>query len=130
MDTSPSQQVRKYAFGFHDRIKYPYRVKPGLSLKTVEEISYQKNEPEWMKEFRARALDFFKQRPLPNWGAPLSTINFDKITYYVKPTEGVGKKWAEVPETIKNTFDRLGIPEAEKKYLAGVKTQYESEVVY
>jgi len=89
-----------------------------------------KNEPQWMLEFRLKALDHFYKRPMPQWGADLNDIDFDDITYYVKPSEKQGKTWDEVPEEIKKTFDKLGIPEAEQKYLAGVSAQYESEVVY
>jgi len=90
-----------------------------------------KNEPDWMRKFRLRSLDAYERRPMPNWGgAALHDIDFDNIFYYLKPSEGQSKSWADVPSEIKNTFDRLGIPEAEKKFLAGVGAQYESEVVY
>ncbi|HLG51080.1 MAG TPA: Fe-S cluster assembly protein SufB, partial [Chloroflexota bacterium] len=89
-----------------------------------------KGEPAWMREFRLKALDYFLSRPLPRWGGDLSNIDFDDIYYYIRPTEGQGRSWDEVPEYIKRTFDRLGIPEAERKFLAGVSAQYESEVIY
>src|SRR5690625_4410620 len=89
-----------------------------------------KNEPEWMLEERIKALESFYSKPMPMWGGDLSELDFDEIIYYVKPSEEQGRTWDEVPEEIKRTFDRLGIPEAEQKYLAGVSAQYESEVVY
>jgi Fe-S cluster assembly protein SufB len=89
-----------------------------------------KNEPDWMRQFRLRSLEIFRSKPMPTWGGNLSGINFDDIYYYIKPSERQGHTWEEVPDDIKRTFDRLGIPEAEKKFLAGVKAQYESEVVY
>ena len=89
-----------------------------------------KDEPDWMRDFRLKALDHFEKRPMPNWGADLSDIDFDDIFYYIRPAEKQGKTWDEVPEYIKNTFEKLGIPEAERKFLAGVGAQYESEVIY
>ncbi len=89
-----------------------------------------KGEPDWMLEFRLKAYDHFIKRPMPNWGGDLSEIDFDDIFYYIRPSEKQGKTWDEVPEYIKNTFEKLGIPEAERKFLAGVGAQYESEVIY
>ena len=89
-----------------------------------------KGEPEWMLEFRLKALEHFQKRPMPTWGGDLSTLNLDEIYFYVRPAESESKSWDDVPETIKNTFDKLGIPEAERKFLAGVGAQYESEMVY
>ena len=109
---------------------YVYKGKKGLSTEIVEEISERKNEPEWLRKFRLRSYAHFLKRPMPNWGGNLSRIDFDEIYYYAKPSENSAKTWDEVPENIRNTFDRLGIPEAEKKFLAGVGAQYESEVVY
>jgi Fe-S cluster assembly protein SufB len=121
----------EYKYGFHDEIKPVFKSKKGLSREVVEEISYMKNEPDWMRKFRLRALDAFERRPMPNWGGEaLKDIDFDNIYYYLKPSEGQSRSWDDVPSEIKNTFDRLGIPEAEKKFLAGVGAQYESEVVY
>ena len=119
-------------YGFHDQEKYVFKAKKGLSKKVVEEISGMKEEPDWMRAFRLKALEAFLKKPLPGWLDPelLSQINFENIYYYLKPTEKQGKTWEEVPEEIKNTFDKLGIPEAERKFLAGVTAQYESEVVY
>lgn len=122
--------IDEYKYGFVDRDVSIYRTKKGLSREVVEEISRLKNEPEWMLEFRLKALEIFQKMPMPQWGGDLSELDFDEITYYVKPSERTGRSWDEVPEEIKRTFDKLGIPEAEQKYLAGVTAQYESEVVY
>ena len=123
-------ELEEYQYGFRDKDVSVARLEKGLSRKVVEQISTMKNEPGWMTDFRLRSLDLFYEKGMPNWGGDLSELNFDEITYYVKPAEKQGKTWDEVPEEIKNTFDRLGIPEAEQKFLAGVSAQYESEVVY
>src|SRR5690606_22066137 len=120
----------EYKYGFSDPVEYVYKAPKGLSREVVEEISAMKNEPKWMRDYRLKALEHFLQRPLPTWGGRLDDIDFDDIHYYVRPTERRGRSWDEVPETIKRTFDRLGIPEAERKFLAGVSAQYDSEVVY
>jgi len=122
--------ISDYKYGFSDPETYVYKAPKGLSQEVVRQISAMKGEPEWMLEFRLRALEHFLKRPMPTWGADLSGLNLDEIYYYVKPTEAEGRSWNDVPETIKNTFDRLGIPEAEQKFLAGVGAQYESEMVY
>ncbi len=122
--------MEEYQYGFRDKDISVVKFEKGLTRKTVEEISMMKNEPGWMTDFRLRSLDIFWEKGMPNWGGDLSELDFDEITYYVKPSERQGKTWDEVPEEIKNTFDRLGIPEAEQKFLAGVSAQYESEVVY
>ena len=122
--------VDDYKFGFHDPEQYVFKAKKGLSRDVVKEISGIKNEPAWMLEYRLKALEAFYARPMPEWGGELKGINFDEIFYYLRATEGQGKDWNDVPEYIKNTFDRLGIPEAERKFLAGVSAQYESEVIY
>ncbi|MBX6395563.1 MAG: Fe-S cluster assembly protein SufB, partial [Alicyclobacillaceae bacterium] len=122
--------IQDYQYGFRDPDIAVVKFQKGLNRKVVEELSMMKNEPGWMTDFRLRSLEIFLSKPLPTWGGDLSELNFDDITYYVKPTERKGKTWEEVPEEIKNTFDRLGIPEAERKFLAGVSAQYESEVVY
>jgi Fe-S cluster assembly protein SufB len=109
---------------------YVHLSKKGLSKETVISISKLKNEPQWMLDFRLRAFDVFMKKPMPNWGADLSTIDFQNIYYYAKASEKTEKNWEDVPENVRNTFDKLGIPEAEKKFLAGVGAQYESEVVY
>ena len=119
-------------YGFHDAEDYFHKGAKGVSHEVVEMISRMKKEPEWMRKFRHEALDLFLAKPMPKWGNTelLNSINFDDIYYYVKPTEFQSKSWDDVPENIKNTFDKLGIPEAERKFLAGVSAQYESEVVY
>ena len=132
MVAAPKAQVDigEYQYGFSDKEDYFFKSKRGLDRETVLEISRMKDEPEWMLEFRLKAYDHFVKRPMPNWGGDLSGINFDDIFYYIRPSEKQGKTWDEVPEYIKNTFERLGIPEAERKFLAGVGAQYESEVIY
>ena len=117
-------------YNFRDPETYVVKTPKGLTREIVQEISRMKEEPEWMLEFRLRALEIFLKKPMPTWGADLSEINFDEYTYYLRPTDRQGHTWDEVPENIKRTFERLGIPEAERKFLAGVGAQYESEVVY
>jgi len=109
---------------------YVHLSKKGLTKDTVKEISQLKEEPEWMLDFRLRAYDVFMKKPMPQWGGDLNKIDFQNIFYYAKASEKTEKNWDDVPENVKNTFDKLGIPEAEKKFLAGVGAQYESEVVY
>src|SRR5919202_1691530 len=109
---------------------YAFKSRRGLDREIVEEISFMKGEPQWMRDFRLRALKTFEKKPLPNWGGNLGEIDFQNIFYYIKPMENQGRTWEDVPADIKTTFDRLGIPEAERKFLAGVGAQYESEVVY
>jgi len=109
---------------------YVHLSKKGLTKDTVREISQLKEEPEWMLDFRLRAYDIFMKKPMPQWGGDLNKIDFQNIYYYAKASEKTEKNWDDVPESVKNTFDKLGIPEAEKKFLAGVGAQYESEVVY
>jgi Fe-S cluster assembly protein SufB len=128
--TAKDLKNTEYRYGFHDPDSYVFKSQRGLSPDTVEEISRYKQEPEWMLKFRLRAMQIFHRKPLPTWGADLSGIDFDNIFYYVKPSEKTEKDWDEVPAYIKDTFDKLGIPEAERKFLAGVSAQYESEVVY
>ena len=118
-------------FGFHDpETGYAYKAPKGLTREIVEQISEYKDEPEWMREFRLKSLDYFESRPTPQWGGDLDQIDFDDIHYFVRASERPERDWDDVPEDIKKTFDRLGIPEAERKFLAGVGAQYESEVVY
>src|SRR2546427_7972263 len=120
----------KEKYGFFDPEKFVFKAKRGLNPEVVKEISWMKNEPEWMTKFRLRALQIWEKKEMPTWGADLSTIDFQNIYYYLKSTEKQGKTWDDVPADIKNTFDRLGVPQAERKFLAGVAAQYESEVVY
>ncbi len=129
-DTKILEDMGRYKYGFHDKEDYVFRAPKGLNREVVESISSMKGEPQWMLDFRLKALAHFQQRPMPTWGADLSGLDLDNIYFYVKPTEGTGKSWDDVPDTIKNTFDKLGIPEAERKFLAGVGAQYESEMVY
>ncbi len=117
-------------FAFHDDIVYLDETKRGLTRATVEEISALKDEPDWMLQYRLRAYEHFLKRPMPTWTDGLDKIDFDKIVYYRKPSEREEKSWDDVPDQIKETFERLGIPEAERKFLAGVGAQYDSEVVY
>ena len=121
---------KDYKFGFHDKEDYVFKSEKGLNRDIVERISARKEEPEWMLRYRLKALDYFHKRPMPSWGSDLGEIDFANIHYYVKPSEKTEKSWDEVPEYIKDTFEKLGIPEAERKFLAGVSAQYESEVVY
>ena len=121
----------KEKFGFHDSESgYAYKAPKGLSREIVESISEYKNEPQWMREFRLKSLEHFYSRPTPKWGGNLDQIDWDDIHYFVRASEKNSRDWSEVPDDIKNTFDRLGIPEAERKFLSGVGAQYESEVVY
>lgn len=120
----------EYQYGFHDEDVSVYRTKKGITREIVEEISKIKGEPQWMTDFRLRSFDIFSKKPMPSFGPDLSQIDFAEYTYYIKPSEKMQNNWDDVPETIKNTFDRLGIPDAEKKFLSGVATQYESEMVY
>ena len=123
--------VGEYQFGFHDPTdKYVFKSRRGIDRDVVQQISEMKSEPAWMREFRLEALDIFFAKPMPTWGGDLSELDFQNMFYYVKASAGQEKSWDDVPEDIRKTYDRLGIPEAEKKYLAGVKAQYESEVVY
>ena len=118
-------------YGFHDAENYLYKAPKGLTRELVEKISEFKSEPEWMREFRLKALDHFLARPMPTWGSPmLAEVDFDDIHYFVRASERAERSWDDVPEDVKKTFDRLGIPEAERKFLAGVGAQYESEFVY
>jgi len=122
--------VEKYKYGFFEPENYVFKARKGLSAEIVSEISHMKGEPDWMRALRLHAYEHFLKRPMPTWGADLSTINFDDIYYYIKPTEKMAESWEDLPDEIKRTYDRLGIPEAERKFLAGVGAQYESEVVY
>ncbi|MFK7695984.1 Fe-S cluster assembly protein SufB [Paenibacillus sp. HJGM_3] len=123
-------EMEDYKYGFRDEHQNIFRSEKGLTAEIVAEISRMKNEPQWMLDFRLKSLEIFNNTPMPRWGGNMDDLDFNDITYYVKPSEKQGKTWEEVPEEIKNTFDKLGIPEAEQKFLAGVSAQYESEVVY
>jgi Fe-S cluster assembly protein SufB len=119
-----------YRFGWKDPSHSVFTPKRGLNEQVVEEISDLKNEPAWMRKFRLKALKHFQARPMPWWGADLSEIDFQNIYYFIRSTEKQAKSWEDLPEDIRGTWDKLGIPEAEKKFLGGVSAQYESEVVY
>ena len=120
----------EYKWGFHDEENPVIKIERGLNEDVIRQISAHKGEPKWMLDFRLDAYEIFLSKPMPNWGADLSGIDFDNIFYYLKPAEINARSWDDVPDTIKNTFERLGIPEAERKFLAGVGAQYESEVIY
>ncbi|ABY93591.1 Iron-regulated ABC transporter membrane component SufB [Thermoanaerobacter thermohydrosulfuricus] len=113
-----------------DNVKYEYQTGKGLSKEVVLEISEQKNEPSWMRDFRLKALEIYQKMPMPTWGVDLSQLDIDSIIAYIRPSAKMQRSWDEVPEEIRRTFERLGIPEAERKALAGVGAQYDSEVVY
>ena len=123
-------ETYKEKYGFSKPEKYVFKSRKGLDEDIVKEISAIKDEPEWMLKFRLRAYEIFKSKKQPTWGADLSRINYDNIYYYLKPTEKKVSSWEELPKEIKDTYDAIGIPEAEKKYLGGVSAQYDSEVIY
>ncbi|MCJ7702196.1 MAG: Fe-S cluster assembly protein SufB [Anaerolineales bacterium] len=129
-DSQMLEGIGDYKWGFKDPDTYVFRANKGLSREIVEQISAMKGEPQWMLDFRLKAYAHYQERPMPKWGGDVSKLNLDEIYYYVKPTDEEGKSWDDVPETIKETFTKLGIPEAEQKFLAGVGAQYESEMVY
>ncbi len=122
--------VGDYQFGFSYPDQSVFKTQKGLTPEVIRAISDHKNEPEWMLEFRLRSLEEFRKKPMPNWGADLGDLDFEEIFYYAKPSDKKYTSWNDVPESIKDTYDRIGIPEAEQKYLAGVGAQYDSEVVY
>lgn len=129
--TSDDLGIGEYQYGFHDSTdNYTFKSRKGLDREIVEQISAMKKEPAWMRDFRLEAYDIFLSKPMPTWGGDLSHLNFQDIHYYMKASDRQEQSWDDVPDDIRKTYDRLGIPEAEKKYLAGVKAQYESEVVY
>lgn len=129
-DIGASGTTYQEKYGFFDPENYAFKSKKGLNHEIVEEISWMKNEPDWMRDFRHRSLDIFYKKPMPQWGGNLNTIDFNDIYYFVRASEKAERSWDEVPSDIKNTFDKLGIPQAEQKFLSGVGAQYESEVVY
>jgi len=129
-DAQILEGIGEYKYGFRDPDTSVFKSHKGLDREVVQQISEMKNEPKWMLDFRLKALEHYQKRPMPTWGGDLCQLDLDDIYYYVKPTEEESRTWDDVPETIKNTFDKLGIPEAERKFLAGVGAQYESEMVY
>jgi len=130
------QDIKQIGTGYEERFGFAMpdksivKTEQGLTRETVLAISEAKNEPEWMRRFRLRSLELFQRLPMPSWGGNLSQLRFDDMTYYAKPTEGSSRSWDELPEEIKRTYERLGVPEAERKFLAGVGAQYDSEMVY
>ena len=122
--------LSRYKLGWSDEEDYAYKPQKGLDDDMIRSMSSMKDEPEWMLDFRLKSHQRFTRRPMPAWGGDLDGIDFDNIYYYIKPTGELSDDWDDVPESIKNTYEKLGIPEAERKYLAGVTAQYESEVVY
>ncbi len=130
MSQTAINPVTDYKFGFHKPEKYFFKSQKGLNKKIVEEISWYKNEPDWMREIRLNSLEIYYSKPMPRWGGDLTGIKFNDLYYYIKPLQKKAKSWEDLPAEIKNTYDRIGIPEAEKKFLGGVSAQYESEVVY
>ncbi|MFV8771163.1 Fe-S cluster assembly protein SufB [Aerococcus viridans] len=124
----PSRE--EYKYGFHDDVESVYKTEKGLTEEIVREISAKKNEPRWMLDYRLKAFEHFKNRPMPEWGADLSELDFDEYTFYRQASNKPARTWDDVPEKIKETFERLGVPQAERAYLAGAGAQYESEVVY
>lgn len=124
------EQLGDYQYGFSDPDLSVFKTEKGLSEEVVRQISKMKGEPEWMLEYRLKALKHYQERPMPDWGADISDLDLENIVYYVKPAETSSRSWDDVPENIKDTFDKLGIPEAEQKFLAGVGAQYESEMIY
>src|SRR5687768_17206801 len=127
LDADPVGEINKY--DFHTTSKPVFKARKGIDAEIVHQISDMKNEPDWMRKFRLDSLEIFFSKPMPKWGGDVS-LDFQDIYYYLKPTTGQGKTWDEVPQEIKDTFERLGIPEAERKFLSGVKAQFESEVIY
>jgi Fe-S cluster assembly protein SufB len=127
LDSDPVGEINKYDF---QTVSKPiFKARKGIDAEIVNQISDMKNEPDWMREFRLKSLDIFFEKPMPKWGGDVS-LDFQDIYYYLKPTTSQGKTWDEVPQEIKDTFEKLGIPEAERKFLSGVKAQFESEVIY
>lgn len=122
--------LNNYRYGFKKKENYVYKSQKGVSPQVVADISWHKNEPLWMRDFRLKSYNIFLRKKMPIWGGDLSHINFDDIYYYIKPINKKASSWEDLPPEIKDTYDRIGIPEAEKKYLGGVSAQYESEVVY
>ncbi len=130
LTTNASEEIGEInKYNFRTETTGVFKARKGLDAEIVNQISDMKNEPDWMRKFRLRSLEIFESKPTPKWGGNIK-LDFQDVYYYLKPTEGQGKTWDDVPQEIKDTFERLGIPEAERKFLSGVKAQFESEVVY
>jgi Fe-S cluster assembly protein SufB len=127
---SPVIEIAEYEHGYHFPDESVFKTRKGLNEDIVNAISHRKDEPEWMRQYRLRALAAFRKKAMPNWGADLSALDFDNLYYYARPQEQQSRSWEDVPANIKETFERIGIPEAERKFLAGVGAQYDSEMVY
>ena len=130
MKKTAVQDIDRTVYDIKDRVNASYQVEEGLTPEIVEEISAKKNDPEWMREFRLKSLEIYNRTPMPGWGPPLGGLHMDEIITYIRPNTPMRGNWNQVPDDIKNTFERLGIPQAEQKSLAGVGAQYDSEVVY
>ena len=124
------EDIDRSIYDFKDDEKDAYKVKAGLTPEIVQKISDEKKDPAWMQLFRLRSLQIYNQMPIPDWGPSIEALNMDDIVTYVRPNTKMKAKWSDVPDDIKNTFERLGIPQAERKSLAGVGAQYDSELVY
>ena len=123
-------EIDRSVYDIKDKVNAAFEVNSGLTAEIVEKISEEKHDPEWMREFRLKALDIYNKASIPNWGPSLEGLDMRNIVTYVRPNTEMRGKWSEVPDDIKNTFERLGIPQAERSSLAGVGAQYDSEVVY
>ena len=130
MSKTQVNEIDRNIYDIKNKDDYEFKMQKGLSREIVEQISKRKNEPDWMLEIRLKALEMYEKLELPTWGPDLSELKMDEIATYVKPKTNLNSSWEDVPDEIKNTFDKLGIPEAEKTSLAGVGAQYDSEVVY
>ena len=124
------EDIDRSMYDFRNEEKDAYKVKEGLTPAIVEQISKEKNDPAWMQLFRLQSLQIYNSMEISNWGPPIDELNMDQIVTYVRPNTKMSAKWSEVPDDIKDTFERLGIPQAERKSLAGVGAQYDSELVY
>ena len=124
------EDIDRSIYDFKDDEKDAYKVKAGLTPEIVQKISDEKKDPAWMQLFRLHSLQIYNQMPIPDWGPSIEGLNMDDIVTYVRPNTKMKAKWSDVPDDIKNTFERLGIPQAERKSLAGVGAQYDSELVY
>ena len=130
MSKTQVNEIDRNIYDIKNKDDYEFKMQKGLSREIVEQISKRKNEPDWMLEIRLKALEMYEKLELPTWGPDLSELKMDEIATYVKPKTNLNSSWEDVPDEIKDTFDKLGIPEAEKTSLAGVGAQYDSEVVY